>query len=65
MLRRGVDILHITEITLHKGDSVIIFRKLNSLSYSPFIIGGVELAFAPGHDEDLFDAVEEELCCNF
>lgn len=59
LLRCGVDILDITQIALDKDDSVIAFPKVNSISSSPFLIGGVELVFAPGDDDDLFDAVEK------
>lgn len=61
----SVDIFNITEIALDEDDSIIILRKLNSLSDSPFVIGDVELLFAPSDDENLFDSVEEQLCGDF
>lgn len=65
LLCRGINILHITQITLHKNDAGIILSKFDSLSNSPFIIGGLELVLAPRDNDDFFDAVEEELGCDF
>lgn len=64
LLSRGTNILNITEITLDKDDSIVILTELDSLSDSPFIIGSVELGSASSDDEDLFDSVEKQLCCD-
>lgn len=65
LLCRGINILDITQITLHKSHSAIVLSKFNSLSNSPFIIGSLELVLAPGDNNDLFDAVEKKLGCYF